>query len=236
MAKEANIHAGHRQRLRQSLLAADFSGMSDINLLEALLFYAIPRGDTNETAHRLLETFGSVAAVFEADYRSLMQVEGVGENTAFLIKLMCKTAKRIGMAEVKKAVPITTSELAAEVFQPYFIGEKDEIMLAMYLDNAARLIRVDKLGSGVVNSVSFHNRKLMEGALATNCVAVVLAHNHPHGVPNPSREDLRLTQNARESLRTIGVGLNDHMIYAEGEWRCISERPDAAQYLTKVIL
>ena len=233
MAKEASIHAGHRQRLRQSLLAADFNGMSDINLLEALLFYAIPRGDTNETAHRLLETFGSVASVFEADYRSLMQVEGVGENTAFLIKLMSKTAKRIGMAEVKKGIPITSPNLAAEVFRPYFIGEKDELMLAMYLDNAAKLIRVDKLGAGVVNTVNFHNRKLMEGALATNCAAVILAHNHPHGLPNPSSEDLRLTQTARESLRTIGVGLNDHMIYADGEWRCISELPNAAMYLTR---
>lgn len=234
MAKEENIHAGHRQRLKQSLLASDFTGMSDINLLEAVLFYSIPRGDTNEMAHRLLEHFGSVQAVFEADYHNLLKVKGIGENSAFLIKLMSKTAKRIGIADTKKSVFITSTNLAADVFQPYFIGEKDEMMLAMYLDNAAKLIRVDKLGSGVVNAVSFHNRKLMEGALATNCVAVILAHNHPHGLPNPSGEDLRLTHNARESLRTIGVGLHDHMIYAEGEWRCISERPDAAKYLTVI--
>ncbi|MBQ6380791.1 MAG: DNA repair protein RadC [Clostridia bacterium] len=236
MGKEQSIHAGHRQRLKQAMLASDFQGMSDINLLEAVLFYSIPRGNTNEIAHHLLETFGSVEAVFEADYHNLLQVQGIGPQSAFLIKLMSSTAKRIKTANPKKAIRIDSPTAAAQIFEPYFIGEKDETMLAMYLDNAGKFIAVEVLGSGVVNTVAMHNRKLVEGCIRTNCATVILAHNHPHGVPNPSNQDLSLTHRIREALRTIGVSLYDHMIYADGEWRCVRERDDYAMYLTKIQL
>lgn len=231
--EKGNMHAGHRQRLKQTLIESDFAGVADINFLETLLFYAVPRGDTNETAHRLLEAFGSLEAVFEADYHSLLQVKGVGENSAFLIKLVNKGARRLCAVNTGKAVYIKSNKMAADVLEPYFIGEKDEKMLAMFLDNGGKLISVTVLGKGVVNTVGFHNRTLIEGAIRTNCASVILAHNHPHGIANPSREDLRMTAGAREALHTINVSLLDHMIYAEGEWQCLSERRDAAQYLTR---
>ena len=232
MQKKSSIHQGHRQRLKQAMLKSNFQGISDINLLEAVLFYSIARSDTNEIAHALLGAFGSLQAVFEADYEDLLQVPGVGENSAFLIKLMSKSAQRLHMVDTAKAVYITNSAQAAEVVKPYFIGEKDEKILALFLDGTGKLIRVMVLGEGVVNSVSFDNRKLMEGAIRTNCTTVILAHNHPHGVPNASSDDLRLTHSAREMLRTIDVCLFDHLIYAEGHWHCFSERDDAAKYLS----
>lgn len=236
MQQEKQLHGGHRQRLKQSLLESDFNGVSDINLLESILFYSIKRSDTNELAHKLLNTFGSLEAVFEADYEDLKHVPGIGDTSAFLIKLVGKTAKRLHTVDTKKAVYITSNIVAANVFQPYFIGEKDERMLALYLDNASKLIRIDVLGEGNVNSVSFNNRKLVEGAIRTNCSKVILAHNHPHGVPNASKDDLVLTYQARELLRSIHVGLVDHLIYADGHWHSISERNDAAKYLTKIKL
>ncbi|MBQ3431166.1 MAG: DNA repair protein RadC [Clostridia bacterium] len=230
--KQESIHSGHRQRLKQAMLEADFQGISDINLLEAVLFYSIHRGDTNEIAHRLLNAFGSVEAVFEASYDNLLKVQGIGAQSAFLIKLVSKTAKRISAVDTKKSVYVNDSNDAAEIMLSYFIGEKDERMIALYLDNNSKLIRAQVLAEGVANSVSFNNRKLMEGAIQTNCATVILGHNHPHGLPNPSKDDLRLTHMVRELLRPIDVLLYDHLIYADGNWRCVSELEDAAQYLS----
>ena len=95
MAKEDSIHSGHRRRLKESMLKSDFKGISDINLLEAILFYSVSRSDTNETAHKLLESFGSVEKVFEAHFEDLKNVPGIGDNSAFLIKLINETAKKI---------------------------------------------------------------------------------------------------------------------------------------------
>ena len=233
MAKNESIHSGHRQRLKESMLQSEFKGVSDVNLLEALLFYSIHRSDTNEIAHRLLEAFGSVEKVFEAHFDDLKHVEGIGDNSAFLIKLINASAKRIHAGTSKKAVYVTGTAAAADIFRPYFLGEKDEVMLALYMDNASKFIRVEILGRGVVNSVSVDNRKLLEGAIRTNATAVILAHNHPHGVPNPSREDMNLTRKMREVLASIQVSLIDHLIYADGNWRAVSERPDASAYLSK---
>ena len=231
---DASIHAGHRKRLKQAMLDSNFNGMSDINLLEALLFYSISRSNTNETAHKLLQAFGSIDAVFEADYEDLLLVDGIGENSAFLIKLVNKTRKK--MESPKKGSIVGGTTGAAEYFRPYFMAEKNEKMLALLLDNAGGFIKVVELGTGVINSVSFDNRKLMEAAMRCGCATVILAHNHPHGLPNPSNDDLRLTHNIREMLRPVGIRLYDHMIYADGDWFCISEREDAARYLTRVDL
>ena len=234
MTNSSSIHSGHRQRLKRLMLEANFNGISDINLLEAVLFYSISRSDTNEIAHRLLQAFGSVEAVFEADYDDLLQVEGIGEHSAFLIKLVNKSAKRMNESSRNKAVMIGGNQSAADVFKPYFVGEKDEKILAMYLDNAHKLIRVDVLGTGVVNTVSFDIRKLLEGAVRTNAVTVILAHNHPHGFPNPSNDDLNLTQKARNILRTVGINLYDHLINADDTWFSMREMDNANLYLTPI--
>ena len=234
MAKQPSIHAGHRQRLKETMLKTDFQGASDINLLEAILFYSIHRADTNETAHKLLEAFGSFEKVFEANEEDLKMVEGIGENSAFLLKLIGEATRRIEQGSEKKAVFIHGNTDAAEVFKPYFLGQKDEVLFAMYLDNGGKLIRVDKISTGTVNMVNIDNRKLLEGAIRTNAASVILAHNHPHGFPNPSREDLRLTAAVRDLLETLHVDLYDHLITAGDEWRSVREREDALKYLSVI--
>lgn len=234
MEKKASVHSGHRQRLKEAMLKSDFQGASDINLLEAILFYSIRRSDTNETAHKLLEAFGAFEKVFEADEEDLKMVEGIGENSAFLIKLIGEATRRIHFGSEKKAVWIHGNADAARVLEPYFIGQKDEVLFAMYMDNGGKLIRVDKISTGSVNIVGMDNRKLLEGAIRTNAASVILAHNHPHGFPNPSREDLRLTAAVRDLLSTLRVDLYDHLITGGGEWRSVREREDALKYLSVI--
>lgn len=229
MSGKENIHAGHRKRLKSSMLEANFN-LSDINLLEALLFYSIPRGDTNEIAHNLMTAFGSFRAIFEADIEDLTSVDGIGEHSAFLIKLVAninkKTVidKRIGKA-------YTNAGATVKVLRPLFINEKDEVVMAMFLDNSNRLIRIKELSRGNVNQATIDNRKIVEYAVRTNAAAIILAHNHPHGTCQPSDIDLIMTRNVKELVNKIGINLLDHFVFSNDSYSSFRERKDCRLYI-----
>lgn len=223
------MHKGHRSRLKENMLASDFN-VSDINLLEALLFYSVSRTDTNETAHRLINAFGSVSAVLEADIEDLKSVEGVGENSAFLIKLVSKIGKR-AISEKRNGKLINNVGATISVLRPVFLHEKDEIMVVLLLDNSGRLISIKELARGTVNSAAYDNRKLIECAMRSNAASVILAHNHPHGVAQPSGADLDSTREARNLLNKIGISLLDHVIFNDDSYTSIKERKDYRLYV-----
>lgn len=227
-----SIHNGHRKRLRQSMLDADFSGVQDNNLLEALLFYSVPMCDTNETAHKLINTFGSLGGVFEADYEDLISVSGVGENSAFLIKLVQRISKETNNKKKNAKQIIKGSMDAARIISGIFEGEKDEIMAAMFLDNSNRVISVKSIAKGHVNSVNVDNRKLLEAAVRCNASSVILAHNHPHGSAIPSDADLCMTRNLRNLLSGIDIRVIDHIIFADGEFCAVSSRKDSEKFIS----
>ena len=226
------IHKGHRNRLKQNMIENDFN-VSDINLLESLLFYSVSRADTNETAHRLINAFGSVSAVLEADIEDIKSVEGVGENSAFLIKLVSKLGKR-AISEKRNGKIINSVGAAISVLRPVFLHEKDEIMVVILLDNSNRFIALKELARGTVNSASYDNRKLVEFAMRSNAAGVILAHNHPHGVAQPSGEDLDSTREARNLLNKIGVSLLDHVIFNDDSYTSIKERKDYRLYVNSI--
>lgn len=227
--KDNQLHKGHRSRLKENMLASDFN-VSDINLLEALLFYSVSRTDTNETAHRLINAFGSVSAVLEADIEDLKSVEGVGENSAFLIKLVSKIGKR-AISEKRNGKLINNVGATISVLRPVFLHEKDEIMVVLLLDNSGRLISIKELARGTVNSAAYDNRKLIECAMRSNAASVILAHNHPHGVAQPSGADLDSTREARNLLNKIGISLLDHVIFNDDSYTSIKERKDYRLYV-----
>lgn len=229
---DSQIHKGHRARLKKSMVESDFN-LSDINLLEALLFYSISRTDTNETAHRLLNAFGSVSAVMEADIEDIKSVEGVGENSAFLIKLVSKLGKR-AISEKRNGKIINSVGASISVLRPVFVHEKDELMVVVLLDNSNRLIAIKELARGTVNSASYENRKLVECAMRSNAAALILAHNHPHGVAQPSGADLDSTREARNLLNKIGVSLIDHVIFNDDSYTSIKERKDYRLYVNSI--
>ncbi len=213
-----NIHEGHRSRLKKELLANDFEGVPEHKLLEALLFYSIPRCDTNVTAHKLCREFGSLYRVTEADYDDLLNVEGVGEKTAFLIKLINSIEKsnQKSRGAVTKVIKGLTD--AANILYPYFMGQKNEFVTVVYLDNASGILDVFKLCEGDVNTVALNKRRLAERAIRTNAVAVILAHNHPYGVPNPSSDDIKVTISLKSFLNNLGIELVDHIIFGESTY------------------
>ena len=208
------VHDGHRDRLRGSFLEHGLDTMNEINALELLLFYAIPRRDTNEIAHALLQRFGSLYEVFQAGERELCEVPGVGRNAAALIRLIPQIMRKSYLGRAEKTVQICNSRDAGEYFLPRFLYEEAEIAYMACLDSQKRVICCLEEGRGVVNTVTLIARRVVEDALKHKAVSVVLAHNHPDGIAMPSVEDDYVTKQIQMALDTVGISLDDHIIVA----------------------
>ncbi len=217
------IHDGHRARLRASFLEHGLRSMNDINALELLLFYALPRRDTNETAHLLLERFGSLDGVFSAPIEELCEVEGVGEYAAALITLIPEIMKKARLSKVREIKQIKCSEDAGEYLLPYFMNEQDEVVYMLCLDAKRAVICCTEMGRGVVNTVDANIRRMVEKALKVKACSVIIAHNHPDGIAIPSREDDVFTKCLYDAMETVGIRLEDHIIVADEDYISVAD-------------
>ncbi len=208
------IHDGHRERMKERFKEHGLQSFSELNALELLLFYAIPRRDTNELAHALINRFGSLAGVFEASLHELCEVPGVGESTAQLIMLVPQITKLSMVTKANEIAYITNSDEAGKYFLPRFMLEREEVLLLASLNSQKRVIACNEMGRGVVNSVMTSNRRIVETALKNRASSVIIAHNHPDGYAIPSREDDIATQQIMSSLATVGIPLVDHIVVA----------------------
>lgn len=208
------VHDGHRDRLRARFLEYGLDNFNDLNALELLLFYAIPRRDTNEIAHALLECFGSLEGVFYASERELLQVPGIGTNAAALIRLVPQLMKKSALSRPDRREVITNSSDAGRYFVPRFMYEQDEVVYLLCLDGQKRVIKCAEMGRGVVNCVETSIRRIVETALKYKSSSVILAHNHPDGLALPSSEDDMVTKQVSTALALVGVSLEDHIIVA----------------------
>jgi DNA repair protein RadC len=207
------LHDGHRQRLIQRFLEEDLDNFEPHNVLELLLFYAIPRKDTNELAHVLMDTFGSLKGVFDAPYEELIKVTGIGPNTAALLKLVPSLTRTYYSSDARSII-LDTSEKSGEYFLPYYIGQTEEVVRLACLDAGGKVISNQILHRGSANAAEVNLRKIVNIALRNNAMGVILAHNHPGGLPLPSEEDVATTKSIREALMPMGILLMDHIIVA----------------------
>lgn len=207
------LHDGHRQRLIQRFLEEDLDNFEPHNVLELLLFYAIPRKDTNELAHVLMDTFGSLKGVFDAPYEELIKVAGIGPNTAALLKLVPSLTRTYYSSDARSII-LDTSEKSGEYFLPYYIGQTEEVVRLACLDAGGKVISNQILHRGSANAAEVNIRKIVNIALRNNAMGVILAHNHPGGLPLPSEEDVATTKSIREALMPMGILLMDHIIVA----------------------
>lgn len=212
------IHDGHREKLRRRFLDGGLDSFADHEALELLLFYAIPRRDTNELAHRLMEHYGTLDAVLTAPLEELTQISGIGENAAALIRLVPRLAQKARLSAAAREIVLSDAERMGEYLLERFRGEKNEVIYQLCLDRKGKLIVCRRLNEGGVDSSELNIRRLVENALLSSASMVVLAHNHPSGIALPSPEDYVTTDRVEEALRVVGVQLVDHIIVADDDY------------------
>lgn len=213
-----SVHEGHRDRLRKNYLDSGLNAFSEINALEMLLFYAIPRRDTNELAHALIERFGDLDGVLSADVQELTKVDGIGESTAVLISMLRPLDRMAQSNKAEKMRYVSNSKELADFFRPHFLHEVEEVFLMVCLDSKNGIICCREISRGVVNGTDLSVRKILETALHYRASSVVIAHNHPGGFSLPSREDDYSTRQIRTALMNIGIRLWDHIIICDKEY------------------
>lgn len=226
MAAEKQPHAGHRARLRARFLREGLDAFEDHNALELLLFYAIPQRDTNELAHKLINAFGSLSAVFDAPVESLMQTGGIGENTAVLIKLIPAMYGKYARSKQRPDVLYLNSAAAAgEYFTSLFAGKSTEHFYAVCMNHKCKVLKTVLISDGTASETAINTRKLLEAAVHTGATDMLIAHNHPEGVAAPSMADVDETNKLFHMLSNAQIRLNDHFVVAGDEWFSMATSP-----------
>ena len=202
------VHEGHRSRKKEQFRAHGLDAFADHEVLELLLYYAVPRQDTNPIAHRLMEKFGSLDAVFAADRAALEEVEGIGENASTLISLMFPLMRRIRASSGAHETVLSDTEQAGAYFLDLFLGEREEKLYEACLDAKGRLLACHLVAEGDTESVQLNMRKIVENALKCGASGVAL----------PSPADNATTLSVFDALRTVGVELADHIIVADDDF------------------
>ena len=206
-----NIHAGHRERLKNKFLRLGAEGLEEHELLELLLFYAIPQKNTNPIAHELIDRFGSLKGVLSAEGKELTEVSGIGAHAATLIRLMAPLAKVYYASDGKKIRFRNVGE-ASRIVVNQLYEYKTEVFYAFALDINLNLLDSRKIAEGDIEKVPVNMKKLVSFALDSKAVYLLLAHNHPNGRALPSRADINLTRRIVGILAPLGIGVCDHIV------------------------
>ncbi len=213
-----SIHRDHRSRVRQRFMEQGLDSFNEHQVLELLLFYSIPRIDTNEIAHRLMERFGSLAQVIDAPVKELTKVEGIGENSAVFISLLKQLLRYYHVNRRNQTCILRTIEECGDYLKPRFNGRDYETVFLLCLDAKCKVLACRLVEEGGVNSAGVSIRKVVDIALTENATSVVLAHNHPSGVALPSPEDVQTTYQIAQALKMVDVVLTDHIVVADDEY------------------
>lgn len=209
--------------MRQRFELNGLEGFAPHEALELLLFYAIPRRDVNPLAHQLLKHFGSLDAVLRAAPAQLAQIPGIGKSAAALIALV-QPLFRYAERERQGEKPVLANYQDAKAFCAHlFAGKTDEVLYVISLDAQGRVLRSTPVTHGTIDEVAIYPRKIVGDALLHNAHAVVLAHNHPSGVAEPSEADLLATQRLRDAFAGVDILLMDHIIYGDGNCTSIKQ-------------
>lgn len=218
------MHLGHRARIKKEFLENGLSHFPDHKVLELLLFYSIPRQDTNEIGHNLIKRFGSLSGVFDAPYELLIETEGIGKESAALIKTVSQIMDKY-LNDYKKSNIFTlkTYDDIKIYLKNMFIGLSTEILYIVCLANNGKILFSDVLSEGSPETVGIRPVDVIKTALQSNAVSVILAHNHPHGIAMPSRADIMTTNILKKELDRIEIKLFDHVIVANDEMYSMAE-------------
>ena len=227
--EEKHLHHGHRQRMKERFAASSPDSFADHELLEMLLYYALPRRDTNELAHSLIEEMGSLTHVLEGEAHRLVGVPGVSDGTALYLNLLGEVAKRYTISKfdpVDKSPVFDTPGKIAAFLAPRFLGLTVERAYLLLFDNGMHLLDCFHVGDGSISRVGLSLRRIAERALAKNAAAAVLAHNHPGGLAIPPADDRAFTHQLAEAMSLLELPLLEHFVFSDHDYATIMNYDD----------
>lgn len=210
-----SIHSGHRERMREKYRAAGLEAFSSHEVLELLLFYANKRSDTNPVAHRLIDRFGSLPAVLEAEYDDLIKIDGVGDTAATLITLMPRLFRRYTSEKAEKIKTVRSFDDLKDYLMPRFYGINVERVALLCFDSQGRINNFVFASEGSLKLAQIDMRKIAQLVLQNNAESIIVVHNHPGGVASPSRSDIEATTALVKSMGLINVRVVDHVIISD---------------------
>jgi DNA repair protein RadC len=209
---------GHRARLRGRLLRAGPDALADHEMIEIVLFLALPRRDTKPIARALIARFGSFAAAIAAPLPDLLAVDGLGEAGAAALKTIQAAAQRLSRAEIIYRPVLSNWDNLMDYLTAILAREKIEQFRILFMDNRNRLIADEAQSRGTVNHTPVYPREVVKRALDLHATSIILVHNHPSGDPSPSREDIDMTQEIKRAAHALSIVLHDHVIIGNGQW------------------
>ncbi len=208
----ATNNKGHRERLRTRYLQAGEYGFPDYDLVELLLTYAVHRQDVKPVARELLTRFQDIGGIMDAGMEKLCQVKGIGPNSALLFMLIRDICSRYLESKAKHVDVLNSPEAVQSYARMRLAAYPEEVMLVIYLDVKNQVIGSEIIAHGTVDSAVVFPRSVVEGALKNNAASVIVVHNHPSGMTQPSMADRKFTWGLREALATLEIKLLDHLI------------------------
>jgi len=212
-AKEGEPHyVGHRQRLRERFLKGGAEALADYELLELILFLAIPRRDTKPLAKTLLHEFKSLQGVVSADLERLIAIDGVNESTAVALKVVAAAARSLARDAVVERNLLTSWDKVLDYCRAQVAHEPTERFHLLFLDRKNTLIADEKQQEGTVDHTPVYPREVVKRALELNASAIIMVHNHPSGDTTPSRADIEMTKKVRDAVNAVGIALHDHLV------------------------
>ncbi|MEL6979686.1 MAG: DNA repair protein RadC [Pseudomonadota bacterium] len=211
-ATPEDLAAGHRKRLRARFMGGGLSAVADYELLELVLFRAIPRRDVKPLAKRLIARFGGFAGALSAEPARLREIDGLGEAAILEFKIVEAAAQSLARGRSLGQPVLTAWDAVLEHCRTTMGHGAVEEFRVLFLDRKNRLIADEAQGRGTVDQVAVYPREVVKRALELNASALIVAHNHPSGDPTPSKADIEMTDRLAEAAEAVGLVLHDHVI------------------------
>lgn len=208
-------HSGHRARMRERFFSTGFEGFAPHEVIELLLFYAIPQRDTKALAHQLISRFGSVSGILNAERSELLQIKGISDNTAALLSMFPQLHKYCSSEQLRQR-SFTDSEMLCELFTEKYRTINSETFLLACFDSSLKLLSIVPISDGSSSSTRINMRTVASEIIHTGCTMAAMAHNHPCDSSRPSDEDVFATRRIIELLRQLDVRLMDHIVISDG--------------------
>jgi len=208
---DKSVHKGHRIRVRDRFIEYGFEGFTKYQILEFILFHSIPKGDTNELAHHLIDRFGSIEGVLKAEFNELMEVKGVGKVTAAMLVIHRELNKFLNTNDCKgEYLPnaVAVGEFCCRYFKSHIVEEA----ILLFINGRRKLEAVERISRGTETKTALSPRNVMKYALRHSDCHIILSHNHPNGNPAPSNNDILATNQLVSAMKQFDIEIMDHII------------------------